>query len=79
MSVWGYTVERTRGRDHGSGGTRERLLAERADGIAKLPLPRPTELPSNERGKRLAELASTERSTLDGLLARYGFGAPDET
>jgi hypothetical protein len=39
-TVWGFTVERERGRHRGDGGTRSRALAERAGGIAKIPMAR---------------------------------------
>jgi hypothetical protein len=39
-TVWGFTVERERYRHHGPDGARQRLLAERADGISQVPLAR---------------------------------------
>ena len=40
-TVWGFTVERERGRQRGDGGTRSRVLAERAEGIPEIPMARP--------------------------------------
>ena len=54
LTVWGFTVERTRGRRRGYAGTRERLLAERCDGIEELPMPKP------ERRRRLAAPKATD-------------------
>ena len=55
-TVWGFTVERERGRYRGDGGTRSRVLAERADGIAKIPMAR------RPRPRKAARTRATELS-----------------
>lgn len=74
-NVWGFTVERERGRHRGSEGTRSRLIAERADGIAKVPMarrPRPRKTP-----KPSAKGHASSEELLD-LLARYDLSSVDE-
>ena len=69
-TVWGFTVERERGRHHGSGGTRSRILAERADGIAKIPMARRRRISSKAPKERLVELQIP--AALIDQLAEYG-------
>lgn len=73
-TVWGFTVERTRGRHRNDGGTRLRLLAERAEGIARIPMARRRR--PQRAGKDLtAELV--ESADLADLLAQYGHEADE--
>lgn len=74
-TVWGFTVERERGRHRGDGGTRSRVLAERADGITKTPMarrPRPRKAPKPRvedaaRSEELLDLLDRyDRSSIDG-------------
>jgi hypothetical protein len=75
-TVWGFTVERERGRHRGNGGTRSRVLAERADGIAKVPMarrPRPRKMSKPSE----ADLARSQE--LLDQLARFDFKDLGET
>jgi len=75
-TVWGLTIERERGRHRGVEGTRSRLLAERADGITKVPMarrPRPRKTPPPR-----AESPALPDELLD-LLAQYDGNSVDET
>lgn len=75
-TVWGFTVERERGRHRGSGGTRSRVLAERADGIDEVPMAR---RPRQHKAPKLSTTRPALKAELDDLLARLGYDAPDET
>lgn len=75
-TVWGFTVERERGRHLGDGGTRSRVLAERADGIAKIPMVRRPR-PHRAAKPRAAELARS--AELVDQLARFDVEALGET
>ena len=58
-TVWGFTVERQRGNDRGEGGTRSRVLANRADGIAEIALaarPRSYKVAMTQAAETVAEL-----------------------
>ena len=65
-TVWGFTVEREQGRHRGQGGTRSRILAERADGIAKIPMARRRRPSSKTPKERLAERAA-QRQLIEQL------------
>jgi hypothetical protein len=69
-TVWGFTVERDRGRHRGDGGTRSRVVAERADGITKIPMAGRRLRSSKTPNERLVELQSP--GELIDLLAEYG-------
>lgn len=74
-TVWGFTVERERGRHRGDGGTRSRVLAERADGIPKVPMARQPR-PRKAAKTSAADLARS--AELLDQLARFGFEALSE-
>ncbi len=77
-TVWGYTVERTRGRHRGDGGTRSLVLAERADGIPKVPMARRQRAP--KRAKALPQTDQGEDlEKLRELLAHLDYGAPGDS
>lgn len=66
-TVWGFTVEREKGRHRGNG-TRSRTLAEGADGVAKFPMARRPR-PRKAATSRAAEPARS--AALVDLLAEY--------
>jgi hypothetical protein len=68
-TVWGFTVERDRGRHRDGDATRSRVLVERADGIAQVPMaPRPRQ--RKETKTNVAELAQ-----LAVLIEKLGYGS----
>ncbi len=75
MIVWGLTVERERGRHRGAGGTRSRILAERAAGIPEIPMARPR---PRKAMKTQAPDAEGLRELVD-LLAVLKYSTPDDS
>jgi len=67
-TVWGFTVERERGRHRGDGGTRSRVLSERADGITKVPMPR------RPRRRKAPKANAAERAQLAEPIDQLGYG-----
>ena len=73
-TVWGFTVEREQGRHRGSGGTRSRVLAERADGIATVPMARRPG--QHKTPKPIAARLALPQELVD-LVASLHYEAPD--